>query len=450
MPKGCPTPLVDLCFSSREITELLAFALDSYFDCEVRIHEGAAEAIEALQKRSPSLLVFDATRDDTTLILEQARQLQFKVAIFHPKEVASPLEGINLVGVFSEPQLLPAITSTLKQQGVKVKNPALAESNPTFPYFRVGIPLLLRTNPLVADIFVRLSELKYVKLFHKGAPFGKEEVKKYHGSKKIEHFYVRQSDANALAAKMNEALEALLRQVPLPQEVSTPVSIATIDTLHSLVNQVGFTPEVQEMVKKNVDLVLQEMYSSTSLGSLIRNLDLDREKYIASHSHILAEVSCALSIALKWDSDITFKKLTMASLLHDMSLSNQKLARIKDMKELTDKRNEFTSGDVDDYRTHSRRASVLISGIKDVPADVDKIILQHHELPTGTGFPESISHFHIHPLASLFIVAHDLVDWVLDRPGETPNIEKFIEEHFEKFKVGNFRKVLKALYSLQS
>ena len=99
MPKGCPTPLVDLCFSSREITELLAFALDSYFDCEVRIHEGAAEAIEALQKRSPSLLVFDATRDDTTLILEQARQLQFKVAIFHPKEVASPLEGINLVGV---------------------------------------------------------------------------------------------------------------------------------------------------------------------------------------------------------------------------------------------------------------------------------------------------------------------------------------------------------------
>ncbi|MGZ3658389.1 MAG: hypothetical protein ACXVCS_22750, partial [Bdellovibrionota bacterium] len=67
-----------------------------------------------------------------------------------------------------------------------------------------------------------------------------------------------------------------------------------------------------------------------------------------------------------------------------------------------------------------------------------------------TGFPEGLNHVHIHPLASLMMVAHDLVDWVIDRPGIEPNVESFIEAHADKYKIGNFRKVLKALYSLQS
>ena len=55
--------------------------------------------------------------------------------------------------------------------------------------------------------------------------------------------------ADKVTGKLNETLEALLKQIPLPQTVSTAVSQATIDTIHSLVSQVGFTPEVQKLVK---------------------------------------------------------------------------------------------------------------------------------------------------------------------------------------------------------
>jgi hypothetical protein len=133
-----------------------------------------------------------------------------------------------------------------------------------------------------------------------------------------------------------------------------------------------------------------------------------------------------------------------------MGLSDQKLARIKDIKELNEKRAYFSAADVDSYRTHPRRASVIVAGLKDVPADVDKIILQHHELPMGTGFPDCIQQTHIHPLASLLIVGHDLVDWVFDRAEEKLDVKSFIEAHSEKYKTGNFRKILKALYSLQT
>ncbi|MGZ3657911.1 MAG: HD domain-containing phosphohydrolase, partial [Bdellovibrionota bacterium] len=381
---------VSLCFTSNEIADLLAFALDRFFDCELKSFAGAKELVASLQNAKPNLLVIDGARDDANVLLEAAAALKIKTVVHHAKKQAPTVEGVDLAGVFNEPELLPGITTVLKQLGAVVRNPSESASNPTYPYFRVGVPLLLRTNPLVADIYVKLSELKYLKLFHKGAPFAADDVAKYHGTKKIEYFYVKVDEADSITAKLNEALELLLREVPLPAAVSTPVSLATIDTVHSLVNQVGFTPEVQRLVKNNVDLVLKEMYASPSLGSILKNLDLDREKYIASHSHMLAEVACALSIAMRWDSDTTFKKLTMAALLHDMGLSNQKLARVKDLTELKDRHSEFGPSDAEDYRSHSRRAGVLVKGIKEVPADVDKIILQHHEMPMGTGFPEGL------------------------------------------------------------
>lgn len=437
-------------FPNPEITELLTFALDSFFDCDLSAYGSAPEMVQALRAGlHPQLLVLDAARDDMPVVLEIAKKMKLKVAIHHPKKITPTVEGVDIVGVFNEPELLVGISNALKALGAGVKNPLQVDCNPQYPYFRVGIPLLTRTNPLVADVYVKLSDLKYVKLFHKGAPFGEEEVAKYR-SRRLDYFYVKRGEADALTCKLNDALEELLRLMPLPPEISTKVSLATIDTVHSLVNQVGFTPEVQRLVKNNVDLVMKEMYASPSLGSILQNMALGKEQYISAHSHMLAEVSCALAIAMRWDSETSFKKLTMAALLHDMSLSNQKLAQVKNLKELTARFGEFSSIELDDYRTHPRRAATLVTGFKEVPADVDKIILQHHELPMGTGFPDAINHVHIHPLASLMNVAHDLVDWVIDRPGAPPDMEAFIAAHEDKYKVGNFKKILKAILSLQA
>ena len=444
---GAERPKIFLFFSQPDIVELLTFALESYFPCQAVAFSAPKELLETLKAQKPALVVVDGAREDAPVVLEALKALGSDVAVHHQKKLAPEVEGLKLAGLFNEQELLPGLTTILKGKGLPARNPALQDGNPSFPFFRVGIPLLLRTSPLVADVYIRLSALKYVKLFHAGATFGPDDVAKYHSQKKVDYFYVRQEDADKVTGKLNGALEALLKQIPLPASVSTAVSIATIDTVHSLVNQVGFTAEVQKLVKNGVDLVLKEMYASPSLGSILKNLDIDREKYIASHSHMLAEVSCALSIAMKWDSEMTFRKLTMAALLHDMGLSSQRLARVKDLNELA--QGGFSPSEMDDYRSHSRRAAVQVKGLKEVPADVDKIIGQHHELPIGTGFPEGLTHVHIHPLASLMMVAHDLVDFVLDHPGKEPDVMAFIEAYSEKYKTGNFRKLLKALYALQ-
>ena len=41
--------------------------------------------------------------------------------------------------------------------------------------------------------------------------------------------------------------------------------------------------------------------------------------------------------------------------------------------------------------------------------NADKIILYHHELPDGSGFPQGLNSFNIPPYACLFIIAEEVV-----------------------------------------
>ena len=77
----------------------------------------------------------------------------------------------------------------------------------------------------------------------------------------------------------------------------------------------------------------------------------------------------------------------------------------------------------------------------EVPADVDTIIRQHHEKADGKGFPRSLSHQYIAPLAVVFIIAHDLTQYTI-RAGADFNASVFLGEVREKYKSNQFKKVL--------
>src|SRR5262249_22649521 len=121
---------------------------------------------------------------------------------------------------------------------------------------------------------------------------------------------------------------------------------------------------------------------------------------------------------------------------------------VKDVKELENRKEEFSADQIDEYKNHSKRAAVLIQGMKEVPADVDKIVYQHHEEPRGTGFPEAVGHTHIHPLAGTMMVAHDLIDWLIAHPGQL-DLQAFLAVYRDKYQPGIFKKIIKALENMK-
>jgi response regulator RpfG family c-di-GMP phosphodiesterase len=83
----------------------------------------------------------------------------------------------------------------------------------------------------------------------------------------------------------------------------------------------------------------------------------------------------------------------------------------------------------------------------EVPPDVDVIIAQHHERADGTGFPRNLSATYIAPLATIFIVAHDMAQDVLAK-GPVFKMEEFLAVARERYKPSQFRKVVQAIEQL--
>lgn len=444
--KGAPpeTKKVFVFLGGAEVNELLCRSIESRYLCECQGFTQVTELVKIVKAGSFDLAVIDFSLEEGMVALELVLAEQIPVVLFHPEGKSPELRGPKRK-VFREDGLLAGVDERLKEIGA-VEVPADNESR----YLPLGVPFVVRMPLTPADIFVKISASRFVKLFHKGSSFTPEESKRYLSKKKLRDFHLRKEDVTLVHKTMSSFLEAMLKKVPRKPK-SAPVDANTtqaVEVIHDLARNLGFTPEVQKLVKNSMDSVLKEMEASPSLSGILAGMERDKGKYITSHSRMLAEVSCALAIAMEWGSDTSLKKIAMASLLHDMCLTDQKLCMIKDVAELDKRRDEFTLEQQEEYKTHTKRAALLIQGMKEVPADVDKIVYQHHELPKGTGFPEAVSHIHIHPLAATLAVAHDLVDWVIDHPGPI-DIPPFVEAYKEKYSVGAFKKILKALEGLK-
>jgi HD-GYP domain-containing protein (c-di-GMP phosphodiesterase class II) len=193
---------------------------------------------------------------------------------------------------------------------------------------------------------------------------------------------------------------------------------------------------------------MKAMGKSPRLADILQRLQIDRDKYIASHSTLLPNIACTLAIAMDWKSEPTLQKLGLAAFLHDSTLTNHSLAAVMTTTELARKKDQFTDEETKAYKFHPVKAAELVKQFHEIPPDVDTIVLQHHERPDGTGFPRNLGPSNISPLAAVFIVAHDLVSAIFD-PNTPFVLEKFIEAKKAEYQGGNFKKLLGHLSQLK-
>lgn len=244
------------------------------------------------------------------------------------------------------------------------------------------------------------------------------------------------------------------RRQKLLEEVQKRL-ISEVDSIYSLSNQLGFNEEVQELTRQSVLNTINKMKQAPKLSSVLVRLEHDEKKYIASHSILLAFVSCAIASQLEWSSDTTSYKLTLASFLHDITLKNQELALVQSLPELREKQSLFTDEEMKAFYNHPADAAACAQKFDEIPADVDLILSQHHERPDGSGFPKGLTSTRISPLSVVFIIAHDLVHYVLEKnKSETKiseaDLKKFVADYPPQYIIGNFKRVLATVSKMKT
>ena len=429
--------------TSPEETDILTFFLESQFHAKVIVVATAQDAMNSILDETGISLVLCEDGDQLVKIAKFLASMGEKIPAILLKQADSlvssgfPEVFMGTVPISNSLDLL----KTLIQKGID-EGVIKSESEKT-EYCRIKTPLLLRVAPLKGDVFIRLSSVKYVKLFNQGDSFDAKDVEKYLGNKKIEYLYLRNSDAAEFVSKLQADLEKLLQSPQTTPEQAERVARQVQEAVQELGLTLGFTPEVQAIAKQGVDIAVKSIGKSPRLSKVFEILQKDGGNYLSAHSMALAHVSCSLSLALEWPSSTTFQKLTFAAFFHDITLSNQDLARVSSLFELAEKAAKFTDVEIQSFKNHPITVAELIRRFNEVPSDVDTIVIQHHELPDGSGFPRGIMASHIMPLSSVFIVAHDYIDFLYANPKAT--FHEFLTIHKEKYIGGSFRKIAESL-----
>jgi response regulator RpfG family c-di-GMP phosphodiesterase len=314
-------------------------------------------------------------------------------------------------------------------------------------YSPVSLDFLLVLSNLPCDIFIKLSDKKYLKCLSQGDMFLEADKSKY-SSKNVDLLYLKFEDDNRKI--INQAIATAINKVftshtsPFQEKISI---------VHSQVSGMlklnGMTPELSEVTRYTVSKSVEMISKIEILNDFWKNINLLGE--YPSKLYTLQTILCNLILKeLEWNSEATFFKLSLASFLQDVTLTSLNLIKIKDYNEFLQVKGSLTNEEVKSFLDHPFKVKDIVDSIKEIPPDIDKIVLEQHELPKGDGFPRKLNALQMGQLSCIFILT-GITSRTLLEQGNKFNPTEFLDSLDKAgYSKGNFRdafKILKKIFS---
>ena len=283
-------------------------------------------------------------------------------------------------------------------------------------YCRVRIEDLQDSQELNSPIFVRINDSKFLKIAHEGAALPEDRIRVLK-ARGVQFLYLRKEDfAQYVGFHVQEA-----RSVMQSRGTEKSKRIQAAQRSISLMYESLYYKEINENdYKDTVDLVQNSVSLLSSVDDALDLLEklTQSQNGVYTHSVGVSLYSGLICRALGWTSSSTLIKVSMGGLLHDIGK--------KDFpKDLLDKpKLHMTDQEVRLYESHPERGVEVLYSLKEVGADVLQIILQHHEMSDGSGFPKQLRSPEIFPLAKVVSLANVFCNLVMrnaNSPGYTPH-----------------------------
>lgn len=262
--------------------------------------------------------------------------------------------------------------------------------------------------------------------------------------KKLQHLYVRSDDSKLFLNQFKDVIAQKMNQLQAGGAAAIETASMVHDMCHQMFHKLGFSTELKEVTEVNINLTLASIGSDPRLQELLDAKVFQQKNYQSSHSVLLAYAACSIAANLAWSSVPTFQKLVLASLMHDISLNDPTLSKFQTRKEIEAQRESLPPANYQAVVNHSNNSADIVRQFGFAIAEVDLIVSQHHERPDGSGFPLGINATKISPLASILIVAHDLVEEVLNQ-GEKFHLPDFVNSRAQYYSSAVFKMALAGL-----
>ncbi|MBF0205953.1 MAG: HD domain-containing protein [Oligoflexia bacterium] len=477
-----------LILSNHQIDDLLLYSLETAFDFDVTIVRNWDQLIDNLVEEQYSLVVCNFANDEKLFMLAREYFLtvdrNYLLVFIHPSPSdTAENNDIHYVPIDKLPLSLNKLIIYFFKRD---------DDSKVFGYSKIMVKTLMRFTELPFPVFLKLNS-RYLKVLSVGDVFYTSDVDKY-SQKGIERLYINKAVGNWVLVEIHRRMKYILNNpdqqisVPPPPEdfdgnitdqmlktaeddgefetsattTTAPVTEDTVEETEQRLNVPSSPPLLQENagnvfileethvveIKNYLKNIVHVVKKNPEISKLLKMLKISRDSsdYYFSHIGTLINISIAIAMNLEWRTEKTIEKLVYACYFHDVGLSEKpELAKIKNEEDMV--LQNISDEEIQLIHDHPSKAATLIKNIKEFPEDVYVIVEQHHELPDGTGFPRGLNSNRITPMATVFIVAHDLVDYLIDF--QDWDIQTYLQERESIFTGSNFRKVLLSLKNIK-
>ncbi len=311
-------------------------------------------------------------------------------------------------------------------------------------YKKIRIESLFKYQKSITDIYLLVGTDKFVKVINTGDENASEILNKYK-DKKVKYLYVKRNDLEIYLEKSSEALLSAYASKPTNPENLLQLQLMSLENANASLTEIGISPIVIELSKVTMNTVMQSIQDQDDLWKTFLNT-LKDGSFIGSHSIGISILSCGIAGKMKWKNEFTSRKLVTASLLHDITLSSEKIALINN--EDDEEFKLLNEDEKKEFYTHPQKSAEFLKRFPGIAANVDTIILEHHERPGGKGFPRKLDSISISPLGAVLIIAEDFYHRAYAVNFAAEARSKIFDEMEPIYKSGNFKEPFYGLKSL--
>ncbi len=307
-------------------------------------------------------------------------------------------------------------------------------------FCRVNLNFFYSTKEVFCDVYLRINDDKYIKVFNRYDEVDFMDLKKY-DKRNIKYLFVRERDFNLITKKLVESLRPLnsdehALELVQNDNLNMVFSIQLQETVSETIQKIGLNAEAVEMTSIAVNSTMSLISKDKGIYDILKN-SIKGENYASEHSFLLSYISNAILKETELYNEDNVMILTLAAFFHDVTVEGPEDAKIQSQTEYRFKK--LGISEQEEYLRHPMKAAELVDQIEGVPQQVITIIENHHERYDGTGFPQGIDYKRISPLSALFNVAHEICLYIYDSGQNPENIKSIIRSMQGEYTQGNYK-----------
>lgn len=281
--------------------------------------------------------------------------------------------------------------------------------------------------PLPSEVFTRLPSGQYLCIGRKGDPSNLSTL--HMVQEKKADLYVRKDDYPHVVAFNLNLIGKTVKNDNISPQVKVSLIRGVTESAISDLTERGIFVGSYEKCRQITGFIQDTTNQIQDFNKFLETFN-KLPGDLVTHSLATTVISMLICEQMNITMKSTLEKVAMGALLHDIGMKEIPRALLEKP------RMEWTEDEVLYYESHTLRGVEILKDVKEIPADVIAIVLEHHENALGLGFPRRLRDIKTNPLARIVAVADCFVDLMYDprREGEQRTPEEAI--HFIEFGMG--------------